>query len=333
MTKTILVITDNVKGQVNGVVTTFSQIEKYAVMNGYRYKTIDPNNFKNFSCPGYSEVKLALPIGIGRKIKEINPDFIHIATEGPIGLAAKLWLDINGYRYNTSYHTKFPEFLNQLYKIPEFITYSYLRWFHKNSSRVLVTTETMVKELKHNRFKQNLVVWTRGVDGEIFQPNTNKETFNKKILLSVGRVSKEKNLDEFCSLKIPNTTKILVGDGPYLKELKEKYNDVMFVGAKFGKELSSYYANADVFVFTSKTDTFGIVMIESIRCGTPIAAHEVPGPIDIVIPHVNGFMSEGLESAIIKCFSLDREKVLESSKKWTWDECWDIFEKCLVNLH
>lgn len=332
MNKKILVITDNTPQQINGVVTTFSHIEKYARLNGYWYYSIDPTHFVSYSAPGYPEVRLSIPKDIGKHIENINPDFIHIATEGPVGLAARMWLDRKGYKYNTSYHTKFPEFLNKLYYVPEGLTYAYLRWFHKHSGKVLINTDTMARELREHKFKQNLVTWTRGANPVLFNPHWRIRSSDKKILLSVGRVSKEKNLDAFCSLNIPNTIKIVVGDGPYLNTLKEKYPDVQFVGMKIGDELAQHYANADVFVFSSKADTFGIVMIESISCGTPIAGYPVPGPIDIVQPSRNGYLSENLEEAVKKCLDLDREVVYNSSKKWTWQNCWKIFEDNLIPI-
>lgn len=330
MNKKILVVTDNTPQQINGVVTTFNYIEKHARLNNYSYHSIDPTSFVSFPMLGYSDVRLAMPWNIGKRIASISPDYVHIATEGPIGLAARLWLDRRGYRYNTSYHTKFPEFLNKLYYVPEGLTYAYLRWFHKHSGKVLVNTDTIVKELKEHGFKQNLVSWTRGANSDLFNPGRRKHLGGKKILLSVGRVSKEKNLDAFCSLHIPDTVKVLVGDGPYLNTLRHKYPDVTFVGMKVGDDLAQHYADADVFVFTSKTDTFGIVMVESISCGTPIAGYPVPGPLDVVEPSKNGYISENLEEAVKKCLDLDRGEVYNSSKKWTWQNCWKIFEDNLI---
>ncbi len=325
--KKILVVTDNERTQVNGVVTTFKNIESYATATGYDIVYLDPGQFRHIDCPGYPEVKLSWAWFISDRIKAINPDFIHIATEGPIGLSARVWCERNKIPYNTSYHTKFPEYLKKIYKIPEWITYAYVRWFHKNSVCVLTTTDTMVNDLKQNGFKGNIKAWSRGTDKDVFNPSLReKRLANGIVLLSVGRVSKEKNLDEFCKLYYTNAKKIVVGDGPYRKELEKKYPDVHFVGTKFGKDLAFYYANSDVFVFTSKTDTFGVVNIEALSCGTPIAAYPVPGPIDIVKTGVNGYLSNDLMMAIDMCLTLKREKVYESSKKWTWQECWSIFE-------
>lgn len=326
----ILVITDNLRDQINGVVTTFNQLEIQAKADGYDMQFIDPSDFKHIGCPGYSDVKLSFPIGIGDKIRSLDPDYIHIATEGPIGFAARCWLDWHGWKYNTSYHTKFPEFLKKMYRVPEWITCKYLRWFHKHSGRVLITTKTMAEELKQKQFRQDLIPWTRGVDSSVFMPldNLNFNT-DQKILLNVGRVSKEKGLDDFCSLNIPNTRKIVVGDGPYRKELQRKYPDVYFAGAARGRELALYYSSADVFVFPSRHDTFGIVMIESMRCGTPVAGYSVPGPIDVIEHGVNGYHGDDLQASIESCMELDRKIVYESSAKWTWENCWKIFKENL----
>ena len=328
MSEKILIITDNLPDQINGVVTTFSNIKKLAERDGYQVFNIDPRGFRYINAPGYPEVKLTLPWGIGRRIREIAPDYIHIATEGPLGLAARLWCDWNGLRYNTSYHTRFPEFLKKIYGIPEFLTYRYVRWFHKHSGRVLTTTRTMVKELEDQGFRSDIISWTRGVDRKIFCQGL--RTTTDGYLLSVGRVSREKGLDDFCNLPWPGR-KVVVGDGPYRKELERRYPNIEFVGSKRGEELARYYANASVFVFTSRTDTFGVVIIEALAMGTPVAAYSVPGPVDIIETGVNGYMSEDLLDNVNRCSLLDRSLVEKSSSKWTWENCWQIFKNNLID--
>ena len=329
--KTILVITDNLRDQINGVVTTFKNIEVLARSDGFNVVYIDPGQFPHCSCPGYPEVKLSWPWAIGKKIQAAKADHIHIATEGPLGFAARIYCDLHRLKYNTSYHTKFPEFLNKMYKIPECITYAYMRWFHKHSGRVLTTTQTMVNELKSHGFDGDIRPWTRGVNRSIFTSKLRGKTASKPILLSVGRVSKEKGLDDFCKLEY-DAVKVVVGDGPYRAELQEKYPDVCFAGAKFGEELALYYANADVFVFTSRTDTFGIVIIEALACGTPVAAYPVPGPIDILENGVTGYMSTNLKNNIDNCLKLDRKLVEQASHKWSWANCWTIFRRNLIKV-
>jgi glycosyltransferase involved in cell wall biosynthesis len=327
--KTILIITDNTQDQVNGVATTFRNLERLASSDDFNIVYLNPDSFYSVSAPRYPEVKLSFPKGIEKKIRAANPSYIHIATEGPIGLAAKLWLDKNKWRYNTSYHTKFPEFVKKIYGIPEQFTYAYLRWFHKHSGVVLTTTQTMVNELREHGFSGNILPWTRGVDRDVFYPRTKT---SKLTLLNVGRVSKEKGLDDFCSLNYPNAKKIVVGDGPYRQELEAKYPDVEFAGVKRGDDLAECYANSDVFVFPSREDTFGIVMIEAMACGIPVAAYPVTGPKDVIDQHETGFMDDSLTVAIDHCLYLDRDRVCEKSKKWSWENCWLIFRDNLVTI-
>ena len=330
MRKKILIVTDNLKDQINGVVATFNNIEICADSDGYDFVYIDPRQFSYIDCPGYGEVKISWPRGIGKRIKEINPDHIHIATEGPIGLAARIWCDRNGYFYNTSYHTKFPEFLFTLYKIPVGLTYRYVRWFHKHSGKVLTTTESMVKELETRGFRCDIIPWTRGVNREQLNPSVK---YLKQIVpkvLYVGRVSKEKNLDDLCQHQNEFNI-VIVGDGPYRKELENRYNRVEFVGYKMGTELANHYASADVFCFPSRNDTFGIVMIESMSLGVPVAAYDVTGPKDVIVNGVNGYVGNSLYECIKGCLYLNRDKVQESSKKWTWHNCWKIFKDNLIS--
>lgn len=327
MTKTILIVTDNTKDQVNGVVTTFKNLESHAVDAGYNVVYLDPGQFPHCACPGYPEVKLSWPWGISKKIKEIQPDFIHIATEGPIGLFARWWCERNHYSYNTSYHTDFPKFLSVMYHVPPSWTYWYLRWFHKNSHRVLVTTKTIQDDLNSHGFK-NIVVWTRGVDRSI-KPSRRRVWRKKPIVLNVGRVSAEKGLDDLVALE-QKYSLVIVGDGPYMSHCLDVFDNTKFVGYKSGQELVDYYHQADVFVFPSQSDTFGLVMIEAMAQGTPVASYPVQGPIDIIEPGVNGFMSDNIEEAVEKCLALDRSAVKDSSQRWTWDRCWEIFRESLI---
>ena len=330
MSKTILVVTDNVADQVNGVVTTFKNLEDQASLRGHRIVYIDPGQVPHFACPGYPEVKISWPHGISKKIKALQPDYIHIATEGPVGLFARWWCERNRIPYNTSYHTDFAKFLKKMYHVPESWTWWYLRWFHKNSQRVLVTTASIEQELINRGFER-LRVWTRGVDRTYFSSSLRTGSNLRPVLLSVGRVSREKGLDDFCRLDMPWCEKIVVGDGPYRRELERRYPMVKFVGSKQGLELASYYAQADVFVFTSRADTFGVVNIEALACGTPVAAYPVPGPRDIVEPGLTGFLNDNLELAVRQCLTLDRADVETTSLQWTWAECWSIFEENLVD--
>lgn len=329
--KKILVITDNLPDQINGVVTTFKNLESQAHRDGYDIVYLDPRQFPHCSAPGYAEVKLSWPTKIGKKIEEISPDFVHIATEGPLGLFGRLWLDSKKMRYNTSYHTKFPDILKKIYRVPFFVSWAYLRWFHKHSGIVLTTTKTMVEDLKKNGFEGKLLSWTRGVNRDVLKPTEEYIHNNKKsIVLYVGRISKEKNVEEVCKLADEYTV-IIVGDGPEREKLETKYSHVFFVGYQTGSELANYYAKADVFVFPSKSDTFGIVMIEAMSLGTPVAAYNVPGPIDVV-ENDTGCIGDNLRENVKNCLKLNRKIVQEKSLKWSWEECWNIFRKNLVKV-
>jgi glycosyltransferase involved in cell wall biosynthesis len=329
MTKTILIITDNLPEQINGVVTTYTNIEACAVLDGYRVVYITPRDFRYFDCPGYNEVKIAYPRAMGKKIEEIGADYIHIATEGPVGLCARKYLSKHNLRYNTAYHTKFPEGLRALFGIPEALTWPLVRWFHKHSGKVLTTTDTMVKELRAHGFDGDIIPWTRGVDRGIFYPSQRNNN-NRLTLVCVSRVSKEKNLEEFFQLDYPGAHKIMVGDGPMLEEYKAQYPSVEFVGAKRGVELGDYYRQADVFVFPSRWETFGLVMIEAMACGTPVAAYPCQGPLDVVDEGITGCMNEDLVQAVTDALKLDRDRVLAGSKRWTWENAWVIFRDNLV---
>ena len=326
MSKTILVVTDNVPDQVNGVVTTFKNLEDHASRNGHRIVYCDPRQFLNFDCPGYPEVKISWPHGISKKIKALQPDYIHIATEGPVGLFARWWCERNNIPYNTSYHTDFPKFLKTMYRIPTSWTYWYLRWFHKNSHRVLVTTETIRKDLAQHGFER-MVVWTRGVDRSLTPAPRKKRS--RPMVLSVGRVSAEKGLDKLAVLQ-DDYTLVIIGDGPYMKEARRLLPKANFIGYQQGQELVDWYHNADVFVFPSSADTFGLVIVEAMAQGTPVAAFPVQGPIDIIDPDLNGYMDWNLKRAVELCLPLDRDAVKLSSETWCWSTCWQIFQENLI---
>jgi len=330
MQKTILIITDNLPEQINGVVTTYTNIEACAILDGYSVVYITPRDFRYFDCPGYNEVKIAYPRAMGKKIEEVGADYIHIATEGPIGLCARKYLSKHNLRYNTAYHTKFPEGLRALFGIPEAITWPLVRWFHKHSGKVLTTTETMVAELRAHGFDGDVIPWTRGVDRDIFYP-ADITVEKQPLLVCVSRVSKEKNLEDFFKLDYPGH-KIMVGDGPMLEEYKAEYPNVEFVGAKRGQELGDYYRMADVFVFPSRWETFGLVMIEAMACGTPVAAYPCQGPLDVVDEGVTGCMNDDLKQAVKDALMLDRMKVWEGSARWTWERAWEIFRDNLVSV-
>ena len=329
MQKTILIITDNLPEQINGVVTTYTNIEACAILDGYRVVYITPRDFRYFDCPGYNEVKIAYPRAMGKKIEEVGADYIHIATEGPIGLSARKYLSKHNIRYNTAYHTKFPEGLRALFGIPEAVTWPLVRWFHKHSGKVLTTTASMVEELQAHGFDGEVISWTRGVDRDVFHPAHRVETVSR-YLLCVSRVSKEKNLEAFFEMDYPGYLKVMVGDGPMLETYKKQYPDVHFTGFKTGQDLARYYANAEAFVFPSKWETFGIVMIEAMACGTPVAAYPVQGPEDVIDEGITGCMNDDLKQAVKDALMLNRQRVWEGSARWSWGRAWEIFRSNLV---
>lgn len=324
----ILIVTDT-WASINGVATTLKATCDELILAGHNVVVIEPSLFRTVSLPGYQEVKISINLWkVAKIIRNFKPDAIHIATEGPLGWTARNYCNKRDIPYSTSYHTKFPEYLNLYYKIPKFIGYFVMKKFHSKSKSILVTTDAMKQELIQHGFK-NLVVWSRGVDRSIFNSCSRRPNVaSKPILLCVSRASIEKGIDDFCKIETSGT-KLFVGDGPYLNELKDKYKDVIFTGYKTGKQLAHYYANADVFVFPSRTDTFGVVMLESMACGTPVAAYPVTGPIDIIKNNVTGYLSQDLSIAINNCININRNIVEEHSQQYSWKDCTKIFEENL----
>jgi glycosyltransferase involved in cell wall biosynthesis len=318
----IVIATDAWEPQINGVVSTLKKIREECPSIHF----ITPNYFKTFKCPGYKDISLALvrSKSIENFMIQNQPKHIHIATEGPIGLAVRNWCIRNNKNFTTSYHTKFPEFLWAMYKIPTFITYSYMKWFHSKSSAVMVTTESLKKDLEERGFK-NIVRWTRGVDlKEFFPVYYYKTKTDYPTYLYVGRVSKEKNIEAFLNLDLQGN-KIVVGDGPELEKLKQKYPTVNFLGALSGADLAFVYQSASCFVFPSKTDTFGLVIIEALACGTPVAAYPVTGPIDILNDKV-GAMDWDLKVACEKAVKLNPKDCYKFAKKnYNWKITAKIF--------
>lgn len=333
----ILIVSDAAPPQINGVVRTLENVGKVLEGQGHKVFFITPQYFKTIPLPTYKEIQIAWDVwNVKKHIKEFNPDAIHIATEGPIGLAARNHCVKNNIPFTTSFHTKFPEYIHKrIPVIPERIVYKALRWFHQPSKATLVTTQSMKDELETRGF-QNLVVWTRGVDFDLFTPQkrvTATESNECNILLYVGRVSIEKNLEAFLSLNPPNTHTVVVGDGPDLLKLKRKYPHVIFRGAEVGEDLALSYANADIFVFPSKTDTFGIVMLEAMASGLPVAAFPVTGPKDVIVNGVNGWMDNDLEVAINKALQVDSTLCVNYTKDhYSWEKSADIFKETLVEI-
>ena len=317
----IILITDAWHPQVNGVVTTYTNIINNLPVD-VTVDIIEPSLFNGFNFPLYKNIKI--PYCSQNKMKKIlyekkvyynNQGYdvrYHISTEGVLGYHARCILHKENIPYTTAYHTKFPEFLEIMYNIPVRYTSWYFDWFHKNSKYVLCSSYS--NSIEHSDW--NSVVLDKGYDS-VYTFN-NKKPSTHKTLLYVGRVSKEKNIDEFCELDILHTNKIVVGDGPYRKTLEKKYTDVEFVGYKFGVELAEYYRNSDVLVFPSTVDTYGIVMLEAMACGTPCAGYNVTGPKDQIKNGINGYTDTDLELAVEMALEVDRYSTYNSVKDKNW---------------
>lgn len=333
--KKLLIITDTTSKQTNGVVRTLSKTVEI-LSKEFEVEIINPENFHTVSLPFYKEIDVAFGTSkIGKLIEKCNPDYIHIATEGPVGLAGKLYCDKKEYNYSTSYHSMFPEFISEMFHISPKFTYWYFRWFHSKSKNILVPTNKIRMLLKEKGFN-NLVVWKRGVDRKVFNSSYRKEDKkeSQKYILCVSRVSKEKGLDDFCKIVTPEGyCKILVGDGPYLEELKEKYKteNVLFIGKKTGKLLSTLYANADVFIFPSKNDTFGLTQLEAIASGTPVLAYKGTVSTEIIRNGKSGYLIDSFDvQSINAALELSRKYVEDESYNWTWKKCTETFKNSLV---
>jgi glycosyltransferase involved in cell wall biosynthesis len=296
--------------------------------------------FTTTPLPQYPEIRLTLnPWRIGKYIKEFNPTHIHIATEGPLGFAAVLYCRIRNWQYTTSYHTNFGQYIEKMSGIPQRYTNWYFQWFHDKATYVLVPSTDAKSNLPYKR-ADKVVVWGRGVDKTVFNPQLRmKKSTGKSKILCVSRVSVEKNLRAFLDIHLPTPyTKILVGGGPEWNTLRLDYandSDLIMPGSWTGTDLAEFYANADVFIFPSLTDTFGIVMLEALSCGTPVIAYKTAGALEVIQHGVNGFLldpHERFEDYIPKAMELDRQNIVNLASKYTWAACTKVFEDHLVPI-
>ena len=327
----ILIISDAWEPQVNGVVRTLRTTRDTLISQGHNAEVIGPDRFRSVPCPTYPEIRLALGArrGLPKLIDAYGPDAIHIATEGPLGWAARKYCLARGLEFTTSFHTMFPDYLHLRTGIPVSWTFAMLRRFHRPASAVMVATDTVEGELKSRGFI-NLVRWTRGVDVDLFHPR-DKDYLDgpRPIQLYCGRVAVEKNIEAFLSLENPGA-KYVVGDGPQLLTLQARFPDVRFVGAKHGEELAHHYAAADVFVFPSRTDTFGLVMLEALACGVPVAAYPVQGPIDVLEGSGVGILDEDLSNAVDRALAISND----DCRAFALDHAWPVsVQQFLGHLH
>jgi glycosyltransferase involved in cell wall biosynthesis len=329
----VALVTDAWFPQVNGVVRTLSSVMRELEAVGYQFLIVHPGLFRTMRCPKYPEIRLSmLP---GRKLRQLlqgfEPDAIHIATEGPLGMAARAFCKRERLSFTTSFHTQFAKYLKVYFRVPERLSYAGLRWFHGPASHMLVPTPSVDRELRAHGFK-NSVVWTRGVDTDMFRPRAKSFLdLPRPIFLCAGRVAHEKNIEAFLRTDLPGT-KLIVGDGPALNELKRKYAKAVFVGYKHGEELAQHFAAADVFVFPSRTDTFGLVMLEALASGLPVAAYPVTGPIDVIRDDAVGVLDEDLGAAAMRALTLDPARCREYALGYSWRRCAEGMAQNLVKV-
>ena len=322
----ILLATDAWHPQINGVVRTYSRLIKEARELGAEIVPFTHEGRPTFPLPSYPQVRLALvtSAAIAETFERIKPDFVHIATEGTIGLAARTFCVGRAMPFTTSFHTKFPDYISARFPVPLAAGYMVQRWFHNSGAGMMVATPSLADELRGRDF-QTIMSWTRGVDTELFRPRpVSTLNFPRPIQLYVGRVAVEKNLEAFLKLETPGT-KVVIGEGPSLDDLTKRYPDCRFLGAKTGEALAAAYASADVFVFPSVTDTFGVVILEAMASGLPVAAFPVTGPVDIVEDGVSGALDHDLARAIERALELSQEAARARALTFSWRACARLF--------
>jgi glycosyltransferase involved in cell wall biosynthesis len=317
----LLIATDAWRPQVNGVVRTYERLSEELNGLGVDVDLITPSEFRTLPMPTYPEIRLAMITSAQakRRIETLRPDHIHIATEGPIGLATRAYCVSARKSFTTSYHTRFPEYLSARFPVPQSWGYSLERWFHNASNGVMVATQSLREELAGKGFTK-LMPWSRGVDTVLFRPRDIRLFGDGPVFLYVGRVAIEKNIGAFLDLDLPGR-KVVVGKGPQLDALRAAYPRVTFTGPLFGEQLAEAYASADVFVFPSRTDTYGVVLLEALASGAPIAAYPVTGPKDIVLDGKVGCLSEDLRDAAMRALTMDQQACRAYALSFGWDVC------------
>jgi len=331
----IALVTDAWAPQVNGVVRTLTETTRELRRRGHEVEVTSPDLFRSLPCPTYPEIRLALGAGraVGRRLSALAPDAVHIATEGPLGWAARGWCRRQRRPFTTAYHTQFPDYLARRTGLPASLFWPYIRRFHRPAARIMVATQTIREQLRAQGLTQ-VVEWSRGVDLASFSPDLAPPdlffTLPRPIQLYVGRIAVEKNIEAFLANTHPGS-KVVVGGGPETARLRASFPEAHFLGALSGQPLAACFAGADVFVFPSRTDTFGLVMIEALACGTPVAAYPVAGPLDVLSP-TSGAMDEVLELAIARALTLSRADCLARGRSFSWEASADQFLDALVPL-
>ena len=331
----ILIVTDAWSPQVNGVVRTLTTVVKELRAMGHAVEVISPDRFRTIPCPTYSDIPLALlpRRKLVRIIEAFRPHAMHIATEGPLGMAARSWAMRNRLQFTTAFHTRFAEYIRARMGIPVQPVYAWMRRFHSAAQGTMVATQSLRDELVRRGF-HNIRSWSRGVDLDQFKPAP-REAWDlpRPVFLYVGRVAVEKNIGAFLDLDLPGS-KVVVGEGPILSRLQRVRPNVLFTGARYGEALARAYAGADAFVFPSLTDTFGLVLLESLACGTPIAAYPVTGPIDVLADAHGkiGAVNADLRTAALEALTADRAACRAHAERYSWRACAEIFLSHLVPM-
>lgn len=329
----VLVATDAWAPQVNGVVRTYERLALEAPKLGCDISFLSPALFRTLPCPTYPEIRLALvgPSAIARQIERARPDFIHIATEGPIGLMTRRYCRKRKWPFTTSYHTRFPEYVSARLPVPERWCYALQRRFHNGAAGTFVATRSVADDLAARGF-QRLMPWSRGVDTELYRPRHTRLFGEGPVFLYVGRIAVEKNIKAFLDLDLPGR-KVVVGSGPQEAELKRCYPEVVFTGHREGEALAEAYASADVFVFPSLTDTFGLVMLEALASGVPVAAYPVSGPKDVLTDPHSGVLSQDLREAALRALELDRDAARQHALTYSWENSARQFIENVMEAH
>ncbi len=327
----IAIVTDAWKPQVNGVVQTLSKTRDELIRAGHDVTMVTPEGRRTVPLPTYPEIRLSLFCGraVRRELDKFDPDCVHIATEGPLGLAARRYCNRFKLPFTTAYHTQFPEYVRARAPIPIAVTVALLRWFHGPAVRTMVPTDAIRAKLEDRGFN-DVVIWSRGVDTRLFTPkNPFAYDLPRPIWICMGRVAVEKNIEQFLGLDLPGS-KVIIGDGPDRERLAGQYPDCHFLGYRFGEELARHLAGGDVFVFPSRTDTFGLVMLEAMACGLPVAALPVDGPIDVIRSGETGILSEDLGHACLEALELRREDCRAYAESRSWRRSTRQFERYLA---
>lgn len=336
--KKIIIATDVWSKNVNGVVTSILYKKQELEKRNFKVFMVHPGLFRNLPLPTYREIRLAIftKSKIEKMLQRIKPDYVHIETEGPVGLAIRMACLKNNWKFTTSHHTRLPEYVAVRLKseLAGKLTWKYLRWFHSTSQKIIVSTKSLKQELLRRKFK-NLAVIPFGVDLDLFKKNPKAKVplnLKKPIFTFLGRVATEKNLEAFLNCKLPGS-KLIIGDGPQRKSLQKQYGEkATFVGHKKGQQIVDLLSISDVFVFPSRTDTFGLVVVEALACGLPVAAYRIHGPKDVITSGKDGFLGPNLTKNVLNCLKLDRSNCRKKALHYSWDSFTSKFMKNLAQI-